>query len=57
MNHEFYVNIIEELESICNDLDKVALEEANTHLWRIHQRAKETLKSVKFYFAEEFPNG
>lgn len=56
MNREFYENVIAELTVICDELEKLALEDAKTALWRVHQKTQETLKTIKFYYKEEYSN-
>lgn len=56
MNREFYENVIAELTAITDELEKLALEDSKTALWRVHQKTQETLKSIKFYYREEYPN-
>ncbi len=54
MNREFYENVIAELTVVCDELERLALEESRTALWRLHQKTQETLRSIKFYFKEEY---
>ncbi len=56
MNLEFYQNILRALHESSDALEKVALDQASTCLWRIHTQLQDTIKSINFYYKEEFPN-
>ena len=56
MNKDFLENLINDLEQINDDTEKLALENMHTNVWRIHTKQQELLKTLKFYYTQELLN-